>query len=193
MVHALIVLAPPPVRDLRPGLERKYRVSIVRAGGDEYAYRLRAKVAETKEPKGEKGALRLDLRLTDYRATVSERRVSQGLIGGGLMPLEPTGLPGGLSIVGPQGPIWLPLLSLYLPTQDDFTVPKIDLGGVSLAGKGKIGEKGRIEIDGTISRDDRELGKLTLATSLDAKGWPLKAEGSLVSADGTYRFTLEKA
>lgn len=194
MLALTFALVAPLVRDVRPGVERRYRVEVVQDSGDRYAYRLRARVVETKLPKGGKGELKLDLRLTDYRATIGEQKVSSPLVGGGEMGIEPTGLPSGLNIAGPQGPIWLPLLAFYLPALDedgDVSVPKTDVSGLVLAGKGTW-KRPRLDLDTTLAFGDRTLGKLTLATTLDKAGWPQKAEGSLVSADGTYRFAVER-
>lgn len=190
-----LVLAEPLVRDLKPGTERRYRVTVEQEAGDRYAYRLRAKIVTPKVPKGAKAEIRLDLRLTDYKATLGGQKVSARLVGGGEMALEANGLPSGLNVAGPQGPIWLPVLALYLPALDedgDVAVPNTDLSGLTLAGKGTW-KRPRLDLDTTLSFKDKALGKLTLGTELDKAGWPKKSEGKLVSADGTYRFTLERA
>ena len=151
-------------------------------------------MTETKVPKGQRGEPRFDVRLTDYRATSGGHTVSMRSMGGGEMTVEPTGLPGGLNVSGPQGPVWLPLVSFYLPgEQSEFEVTRIDLGGgLSMVGKGKRGEKSSFDVATVLSREGKELGKLTFGATLDGQGWPTKAEGTLVSADGTMRFTVEK-
>gem|GEM_PF-5303259 len=194
MLALTFALLAPLVREVRPGVERRYRVEMVQNSGDRFSYRLRARVVETKVPKGGKGELKLDLRLTDYHATIGEQKVASPLVGGGEMGIEPTGLPSGLSIAGPQGPIWLPLLAFYLPALDedgDVTVPKTDVSGLELAGKGSW-KRPRLDLDTTLAFAEKTLGKLTIGTTLDKAGWPQKAEGSLVSADGTYHFTVER-
>ena len=189
-LRAFVSQEKPPVRDLRPGLERKYRVTVTHLE-DRSSYRLAVRVVEAKSDKGKKGELSLDLRLTDYRAVIDGRKASTRTLGGGPMALTANGLPGELSIAGPQGPIWLPLLSLYLPSAGEFDVPKVDVGGgIAMTGRGRYGKTA--EIDAVLTRQGEEIGKVALATTLDPQGWPLKAEGSLVSAEGTYAFTLQR-
>ena len=194
----------PFVRESRPGTERKYRVKMEQDGGDRFEYRLRAKVVRPKVPKGAvldkegKETRLLELRLGDYRATIAGQKVSAASMGGGQMPLEETGLPGGLDVTGPSGPVWLPLLALYFPgvREGEFTMPRIAVGsGYSLSGGGKAsldGGKVRIDVEGTFSSGDQTTGKLTLSTTLDRAGWPERSEGTFVGRDGTYRFTLSK-
>lgn len=204
--------APAVKREMRIGLERRYRVRVEQEGGDEYAYRLRAKVvdpaAKVKLPKSLPPGLKpdlpaerlvLELRLADYRATVEGQKVSAPLIGGGQMPVGPNGLPLGLSIAGPQGPVWLPLLALYLPAdgaEGPFTVARVAVGnGLDLLGEGALArEKGvaSVSLDARLATKEKEIAKLTLSTRLDAQGWPTKAEGTFVGDDGTYRFTLTR-
>ena len=201
-----VVFDAPPVRTMRAGLERKYRVTVVQEAGDRFEYRLRARVSapvapklpKIKLPKGASPPLEtllLDLRLADYRATVGERKISAPLIGGGQMDVAPNGLPVGLNVTGPLGPVWLPVLAFYLPASGEdgkFTVPSTPVApGLDLLGKGTIG-KGRFDLEGTFQAGAATLARLTLATTLDREGWPVKAEGTLVSEDGTYRFTLAR-
>ena len=195
------------MRVYRPGLERRYRVAVEQDAGDRYGYQLRLRMVLPKTPKLPKGAtappakdvaLKLEMRLTDYRATVSEQKVSAPSLGGGETAVEPNGLPNALSLAGPSGPIWMPLLCLYLPADDDkaFDFEKIDVGsGLAFSGKGTLsrGDGGvRIDSEGTFSSGEREMGRLTMRTILDREGWPMSAEGKLVNGDGTYRFTLGK-
>lgn len=204
LLLAFAVAQAPLARDVRAGVERKYRVAIDQEGGDHYAYRLRLRMVKPKVPKGMtpnegSAATRLDLRLTDYRATMDEQKVSAPFVGGGEMPLEGSGLPGGLNVTGPSGPVWLPLLAFYLPSggkEGEFAIAKVAVGpGLDLAGKGTASRGGgrlRLDLDAALVAEGQEMGKLTISTTLDGAGWPEKAEGKLVSADGTFRFTLVK-
>lgn len=206
-LFAIALLGEPPAREMREGLERKYRITVEQEAGDRYAYRLRARMtapAVAKLPKGmeppkgqaaPQGGLVLDLRLTDYRATIGEQTVTSALIGGGQMGMEPNGLPKGLNVTGPQGPVWLPLLAFYLPAPGDdgkFNVPATPVApGLDLVGNGTFA-KGHYDLQGSLQSGGTSLGKLTISATLDASGWPTKAEGALVSEDGTYRFKVEK-
>ena len=189
----------PLARDLRPGRERKYRVEVRQDAGDEFFYRLRLRMVETKVAKIGKSESRLDARLTDYRGTMDGQKVSARLIGGGQMAFETSGVPAGLSVVGPQGPVWLPLLALAFPggEEGDFDLPATDVGaGLRFVGHGTLARKDgqpRITLDASLSRAESALGKVTITTTLDGDGWPKRAEGTLVSADGTYRFLLARA
>lgn len=195
MMLANLPCLAPIVRDLRAGLERRYRVEVARDGGDRFSYRLRIKVTKTKVPKGSTAEPRLDVRLTDYRSVVGGHTIKMGLAGGGLMPVEPSGLPGGFSIAGPQGPTWLPLLSLYVPGGEEdgeFPVLPVEVGGgLKFSGKGTRAKE-RFDVAAEMTREGKSLGTLTFGASLDRQGWPTKADGTLVSADGTTRFTLER-
>ena len=194
MVGLLLVLAAPPARNLSTGLERRYRVSVVREGGDEFRYRLQTKVAPQKTATGKD----LELTLTDYQGVVDGRKIHVGRLGGGLLPIAATGMPSGLNVTGPQGPMWLPLVAFYLPgiTQEGpFDLPDVGLdGGLVLGGKGEYAEKKTrmVVLTATLSRSEKPLGTLAVATTIDDAGWPQKSEGTLVSADGTTRFTLAK-
>ena len=96
----------PVKREIRAGLERKYRVEVVQDAGDRVSYRLRTKIvdpaANTKKgrrnaPKGTKAEppvpLVLELRLTDYRATLDGQKVSAATVGGGKLPMGRTACP----------------------------------------------------------------------------------------------------
>ena len=172
--------------------------------GDRYAYRLRLRIVRPKSPKPIKGEappeeqpLKIEMRLTDYRATLSGQKVSAGMIGGGETPYGTNGLPGALNMAGPSGPIWIPLLSLYLPPEEGgFKIPAFEVGtGMTFTGEGTAVRKDgalTIEMEGGFLSDGRELGRMTMKTLLDREGWPASAEGELVNGDGTYRFTLGK-
>ena len=142
--------------------------------------------------------LKLDLRLTDYRATMQGQSLRAALVGGGEMAADPTGLPNGLNVTGPQGPVWLPLLLFYFPGGEDgpFDVARTPVGaGLDLAGKGTLATKGgraRVAIEATLVASGRSYGTLTLEVALDREGWPERGEGKLVSADGTTGFTLAR-
>ncbi len=197
----LLVLQTPalkaPARDLHNGLTRNYRVTIEQDGGDEFSYRLGMKIVVPKSPIGKDVETKLELKLTNYKATVSGQQVSVGKMGGGVLELGSTGLPLGLEIAGPQGPVWLPMLAFYYPSaheDGDFLIDRIQVGtGIFMTGTGTLshpGGKAAISFEMSLLRGDAPLGKVLLSASLDDKGWPRKAEGTLKSADGTYRFTL---
>lgn len=199
----------PLVREMRVGLERKYRVSVQQEAGDQYGYRLKVLVVKPESaklgaapklpqtPAIPPGELHLELRLTDYRATTVGQTVSSPFIGGGEMTVEPTGLPKGLNVTGPQGPVWLPLLSFYFPAGEGaFEIARIPVGGgLEMTGKGTLSKaKGaaQVEIAASFVAGDRTIGKLTISTRLDGSNWPDKASGTFVSEDGTYHFTLAR-
>ena len=192
-----------PAREMRVGLERKYRVSVEQEAGDRYAYRLRVRVIKPTLPKIEGSktpdpSLRLEIRLTDYRATLNEQGVSAPFIGGGEMEIDPTGLPHGIDVTGLLGPVWLPVLSFYRPVEEGaFDVSHVSVGsGLELVGKGVLAKKeGKpmIDLNARLTAGAREFGKLNLSTRLDGGGWPERAEGTFISADGTYHLKLERA
>lgn len=186
-----------PVRDLHNGLTRNFRVNVEQDSGDEFSYRLGMKVVMPKSPLGKEAEATLELKLTNYKATVNGQNVSVGKIGGGVLQLGSTGLPLGLEIAGSQGPVWLPMLAFYYPgakEDGDFTVERTQVGtGIFVIGTGTLSHpsgKATISFDMSLLRGDAPLGKVTISASLDDKGWPCKGEGTLKSADGTYRFTL---
>ncbi|RYG21297.1 hypothetical protein EON82_19080 [bacterium] len=198
LLAALVLQDPAPLRDLRAGPERRYRVRVEIEGRESFTYRLGLKIvggklaAKSAEP-------RLEIKLTDYRANVEGREAKTAKLGGGVLGLPTAGLPEGIDISGPQGPFWLPLLSLYLPDgpeDGDSPIVKNVIGpNLRLEGKATFARKdgkGSVALDASIFREGRPLGKFATTTSLDRDGWPRKAEGTLVSADGTYRFTLER-
>jgi hypothetical protein len=188
-----------PVRDLRPGVEHRYRAKIEVGSGDRFSYRITFKIVGAKAGPAEAVEPKLEMKLSDYRATVQGHEVKNAKMGGGVLSLGAIGLPTGLDISGPQGPFWLPLIALYLPDakeEGDYPIGKALVGpGLSLEGKSTLSRKDKkasVTLDASVVRDAKPLGKLTVATLLDSNGWPRKAEGTLVSADGTYRFTLER-
>ncbi len=198
----LAAVEDPFVREMRADLERKYRVEVTQEAGDRYEYRLRMRVVTPKLPAGAKiGAntdLRLEVRLTDYRATMEGHKVSANMIGGGEMTVDPTGLPNGVNVTGPQGPVWLPVLSFYFPGGDEgpSDIFRVPVGGrLEMGGKGafsRVKGAARMELETSLAASGHTFGKLTISTKLDREGWPERATGTFVSADGTYHFKLER-
>lgn len=200
----------PLKREIRAGLERKYRVEVVQEAGDQVAYRLRTKIVDPKArtktsrrnvPKGTKaeppGPFVLELRLTDYRATLDGQKVSAATIGGGQLPIGANGLPSGLNVTGTQGPMWLPILAFYFPddgAEGAFVIVPTPVGqGLELVGSGTLNverDRRTIKLDASLATGDKKFAKLTMTTTVDGAGWPEKAEGTFVSEDGTYRITL---
>lgn len=183
------------VRDLRPRVERRYRVKVDSDMGTGFAYRIAFKVVG-----GKAAESNLEMKLSDYRATFEGHEIKNAKLGAGVLGITAFGLPTGLDISGPQGPFWIPLLSLYFPdTKEDGESPleKTTVGtGLSLEGKAMLSRKdgkATVVVDGSIVRQSKPLGKLTVTTLLNSDGWPRKSEGTLVSADGTYHFTLDRA
>lgn len=191
----------PLLRDLRAGFERSYRVHVEPDGGVPFDYRLTTKCEPLK--KGGKAVpdrRQLSIRLSDYRTTADGHTLRTPKLGGGEMPIEATGIPGGLNISGPMGRIWLPLLAWALPDEaevgKEFTFPPAALdSGMSFGGTGLRHEKERgrtlVDFHGVVLRDGKSIGKLEMTIWVDGKGWPSEATGSLVSADGTTQFTLK--
>lgn len=167
--------------------------------GNMFRYRLNLKVVTPKTETGKPTETKLELKLSDYRATVSEQTISLRTVGGGMLDVAPTGLPLGLEIVGPQGPIWLPMLAFYYPDtaeDGDFSVAKTQVGsGIDLIGTGTLShpdkKKPALSFEMSLIRGQQVMGKVSLTTTLDDKGWPQKVDGTLKSADGTYHFTLQ--
>lgn len=187
------------VRTLKPGLERRYRAHVKSESGDEYAVRIGAKVVSSKAPLAKGSPIRLELRFTDYRATIDEQKLNSRSVGGGQLEIGPSDLPAGLVVAGPQGPIWLPLVSLYLPDlekEGDFSITPTSVGGsLQLEGKGTLAKRSghvTVHLDGALTNATKKLGTLTVDTTFDGQGWPEQAEGTMVSADGTYHFTLKR-
>lgn len=188
-------------RDLRVGFERSYRVHVEPDNGAPFDYRLSTKCEPLK--KGDKAVpdrRQLSISLGDYRTRANDRTVHTAKLGAGVLPIEATGLPEGLNISGPMGRIWLPLLAWALPAnaeaEKEFTFNPMALdSGLSFGGTGVVhkAEHNRIPMDfhGSILRDGKPIGKLEMTIELDAKAWPLKANGTLVSGDGTTEFTLK--
>ena len=187
-----------PLRTVRAGTERRYRVKVQIEGREGFSYRRGLKVVGGKL--AEKAAEpRLEMKLTDYRATLEGRAVKTAKLGGGVLGLPAEGLPEGIDVSGPQGPFWLPLLAFYLPggkEDGESLIAKNTIGpNLSLDGKATLSHKDRrvaVALDASILREGKDLGKLTLSAELDREGWPTKAGGTLISADGTYHFTLER-
>ena len=198
----LYALDPTPlVRTYRSGLERVYHVSVEQDAGNRYAYRLRLRIVRPKTTQGETPSetshAKLEMRLTDYRASLSGLKVKAATIGGGATAFESNGLPEALNVGGPTGPIWFPLLSLYLPSEKgEFKIPPLDVGtGLTFTGEGTAVRKdGTVTIttEGGFLLDGREMGRLGMTTVLDSEGWPTRAEGKLENGDGVYRFTVAK-
>ena len=183
------------VRDLKPRVEHRYRVKVDSDMGTGFAYRIAFKVVG-----GKAAESNLEMKLSDYRATFEGHEVKNAKLGAGVLGIGALGLPSGLDISGPQGPFWISLLSLYLPDlkeDGDAPIDKSSVGkGLSLEGKATLSHKdgkATVAIDGSIVREGKSLGKLTVSTKINSDGWPRKSEGTLVSADGTYHFTLDRA
>lgn len=199
LLAALALQDAGPVRDLRPGVEHRYRVKIEAGAESRYSYRIALKVTGVKAAVQKETEPKLEMKLSDYQASVGGHEVKNAKMGGGVLNLGAIGLPSGLDISGPQGPFWLPLLSLYLPDakeDGEYPIGTANIGpGISLEGRTVLSHKDKkatVTIDASVVRESKLLGKLTLTTQLGPDGWPRKAEGTLVSADGTHHFTLER-
>jgi hypothetical protein len=200
LIALLLVQTPAPktpARELRNGLSRNYRVSVEQESGDHFGYRLGMKVLMPKAARDKVAETSIEVKLTNYKASVGGRAVSVTKMGGGLLQIASTGLPLGLEIAGTQGPIWLPLLAFYYPATDkdgDFLVDRTQVGtGTFVTGTGTLshpGGKATLSFEMSLLRGETPLGKVSLSATLDDQGWPKKAEGVLKSEDGTYQFTL---
>jgi len=199
LIALLLVQTPAPktpARELRNGLSRNYRVTIEQENGDHFGYRLGMKVVMPKA--ADKAAVTsLEVKLTNYKASVSGQTVALAKMGGGLLQIGTSGIPLDLEIGGAQGQVWLPMLAFYYPAIDkdgDFPVDRTQVGtGVFVTGTGTLshpGGKATLSFEMSLLRGETPLGKVSLSATLDDKGWPKKAEGTLKSEGGTYRFTL---
>ncbi len=200
---AMTLLSPaaPLERTIAEGMKLRYSVTLDTEGdGGEAHYEFEMRLTLKKEKK-EDPEPKVKMLLTNLVAKFGEVTKRSGNFGAGTLEIGKKGLPKGMSILGPQGMYFMPLLAFYIPTEELKADSPVTASGVDLGEKlvakvtcTKTAKPGAFDLDYRLGDDTAAAtGKIKCSVVLNPKdSWPSTGEGSYSAQDGKMTFSLKR-